>query len=115
MARREPAHPRVGVPEALAWPALSVSLPSSDRRKRERVTSADPSTGPDAGGTVVTLTGVGFTGAETVLVGGVPADFMVVSDINAAMGLFPQVLINRTVMALEALKKRRADALTSPK
>jgi glucosamine 6-phosphate synthetase-like amidotransferase/phosphosugar isomerase protein len=38
-------------------------------------------------------------------------DFMVVSDVNAALGLFPQVLIDRTVMALEDLKKRQTPAL----
>jgi glucosamine 6-phosphate synthetase-like amidotransferase/phosphosugar isomerase protein len=37
-------------------------------------------------------------------------DFMVVSDINAAMGLFPQALIERTINALNALKQRQAGA-----
>jgi glucosamine 6-phosphate synthetase-like amidotransferase/phosphosugar isomerase protein len=32
-------------------------------------------------------------------------DFMVVSDINAALGLFPQILVEKTIRALEALKK----------
>ncbi|MGD8267907.1 MAG: hypothetical protein PVF55_07045, partial [Desulfobacterales bacterium] len=35
-------------------------------------------------------------------------DFMVVSDINAALGLFPQALVEETINALEALKKRQA-------
>ncbi|MCP4662643.1 MAG: hypothetical protein GY856_45185, partial [bacterium] len=35
-------------------------------------------------------------------------DFMVVSDINAALGLFPQVLIEKTIRELDELKKRRA-------
>ncbi len=34
-------------------------------------------------------------------------DFMVVSDINAALGLFPQTLIEATVNALDALEQRR--------
>ncbi|NNG00220.1 MAG: hypothetical protein HKM93_12620 [Desulfobacteraceae bacterium] len=38
-------------------------------------------------------------------------DFMVVSDINAALGLFPQVLVERTINALEKLKERRAAAV----
>ncbi len=41
-------------------------------------------------------------------------DFMVVSDINAALGLFPQVLVARTVNELEKLKKRHS-AITSKK
>ena len=44
------------------------------------VTGAAPATGPDTGGTMVTVTGSGFSGTETVLVGGVPADFTVTSD-----------------------------------
>ncbi len=38
-------------------------------------------------------------------------DFMVVSDVNAAMGLFPQVLVEKTINALEELKNRRAAAV----
>ncbi len=38
-------------------------------------------------------------------------DFMVVSDINAALGLFPQVLVEKTINALDALKKRRTAAV----
>ncbi|MDJ0668887.1 MAG: hypothetical protein QNJ61_16505, partial [Desulfobacterales bacterium] len=38
-------------------------------------------------------------------------DFMVVSDINAALGLFPQVLVEETINALDALKKRQAAAV----
>ena len=37
-------------------------------------------------------------------------DFMVVSDVNAAMGLFPQRLVENTINALEALKERQAAA-----
>ncbi len=35
-------------------------------------------------------------------------DFMVVSDINAALGLFPQILVEKTIRSLESLRKRQA-------
>lgn len=38
-------------------------------------------------------------------------DFMVVSDINAALGLFPQGLVEKTISALEDLKNRMAATL----
>ena len=38
-------------------------------------------------------------------------DFMVVSDINAALGLFPQLLVEETINAMDALKKRQATAV----
>jgi glucosamine 6-phosphate synthetase-like amidotransferase/phosphosugar isomerase protein len=38
-------------------------------------------------------------------------DFMVVSDINAALGLFPQALVEETIIALDALTKRQAAAV----
>ncbi len=38
-------------------------------------------------------------------------DFMVVSDINAAMGLFPQSLIYEKTVALNRLRRRRAQAI----
>jgi hypothetical protein len=45
------------------------------------LTSLDPTTGPQAGGTVVTLTGSGFTGATGVTFGGTPGTvFTVVND-----------------------------------
>lgn len=39
-------------------------------------------------------------------------DFMVVSDINAALGLFPQALVEKTISALRTLKKRKTTAIT---
>lgn len=42
-------------------------------------------------------------------------DFMVVSDINAALGLFPQELVEETINALEVLKERQARSITRVK
>ena len=39
-------------------------------------------------------------------------DFMVVSDINAALGLFPQVLVEKTIIALDTLKKFQTAAIS---
>jgi large repetitive protein len=44
------------------------------------VSSVDPNTGPVAGGTAVTITGTGFTGASAVDFGGIGASFVVNSD-----------------------------------
>jgi hypothetical protein len=44
------------------------------------VTSINPARGPDTGGTAVTISGTGFTGATDVSFGGVGAKFTVVSD-----------------------------------
>jgi IPT/TIG domain len=44
------------------------------------VTSISPSAGPTAGGTSVTITGTGFTGATTVRFGSVAATFMLTSS-----------------------------------
>ncbi|WP_406278364.1 IPT/TIG domain-containing protein [Nocardia sp. NBC_00881] len=44
------------------------------------LTSVSPNSGPVAGGTTVTLTGTGFTGASAVRFGATPATFTVISE-----------------------------------
>ncbi len=44
------------------------------------VSSVSPSSGPAAGGTTVTVTGTGFSGASSVTFGGTPATFVVATD-----------------------------------
>ena len=44
------------------------------------ITAIVPDNGPETGGTDVTLTGTGFTDADTVTVDGVPTPFVVVND-----------------------------------
>jgi hypothetical protein len=46
------------------------------------ITSISPNQGPAAGGTAVTISGSGFTGATSVKFGTTPASFTVVSDIK---------------------------------
>lgn len=45
-----------------------------------KITGMAPSAGPDAGGTVITVSGTGFTQATSVKVGSVPASYTVNSD-----------------------------------
>ncbi|WP_345718612.1 IPT/TIG domain-containing protein [Kineosporia mesophila] len=51
------------------------------------LSAVDPARGPVAGGNQVTLTGFGFTGATAVTVGGVSADFTVVSNTQITLTL----------------------------
>jgi hypothetical protein len=61
---------------------LIAAAPHNERAAvRQPVTSVDPNAGPADGGTSVTITGGGFTGAIEVDFGGIPAaDFVVDSD-----------------------------------
>ena len=61
-----------GLVETLAgFTAATVTFPT--------VTAISPARGNTAGGTKVTITGTGFTGATVVTIGGVPASFTVIS------------------------------------
>lgn len=64
------------------------------------VTAVSPTSGPEAGGTVVTIVGEGFLGADTVTFGGTPAtETIVVSDTQiitvapAGTGVVPIVIV----------------------
>ena len=58
-----------------------------------QVTGITPSNGPAAGGTLVTITGIGFTGATAVDFGTVPAtDFTVVNDTTITASSPPGIL-----------------------
>ncbi|RJT91631.1 hypothetical protein D6T64_01480 [Cryobacterium melibiosiphilum] len=49
------------------------------------LTGIDPSSGPQTGGTAVTLTGTGFTGATDVTIDGISVPFVVVSDTSITL------------------------------
>ena len=49
------------------------------------VSAINPAQGPATGGTPMTITGAGFTGASTVLFGSTPASFTVLSDTQIAV------------------------------
>lgn len=53
------------------------------------VTGVSPSSGPTAGGTNVTLTGTGFTGASSVTFGGVPATSFTVNSATQITAVTP--------------------------
>ena len=56
-------------------------MSSPTQRRRPTVTGMSPTSGPAAGGTLVTITGTGFTGATAVDFGTTPAtDVTVVND-----------------------------------
>ncbi len=63
---------------ALVLLTLALALPAGAAAARPTITSFTPQRGPV--GTLVTVTGSGFTGARSVLLGWVEADFTVQSD-----------------------------------
>lgn len=72
---------------------LTASLPVVPAAPKPTVTAVTPSTGPVAGGTSVTLTGIGFTGATDVSVGGVAAtDLAVASDTSLSFTTPPNAV-----------------------
>ena len=79
-----PGGPAGAVDVAVARPDGSASLPNGFTYTAVAppvITSVAPNTGPEAGGTSVTITGTGFTGATAVTFGGTAAaSFTVVSD-----------------------------------
>ena len=59
------------------------------------VTALAPATGHDTGGTTVTITGSGFTGATEVDFGGTPATSLVVNSDSSITAVTPQLQIHR--------------------
>jgi hypothetical protein len=61
-----------------------------------------PASGPDSGGTPVTLTGSGFTGADSVTVGGTPVPFAVVDDTTLTFTTPPGTVGSAPVVVADA-------------
>jgi len=82
-----PAHAEGTVDVGIVSPGGSDTLADAfTYRAAPELTSIDPTAGPLAGGTTVTLTGSGFTGATGVTFDGVAgSDFTVVSDTTATV------------------------------
>ncbi|MFD3488598.1 IPT/TIG domain-containing protein [Streptomyces sp. NPDC058665] len=64
------------------------------------VTGVSPSSGPTAGGTNVTLTGTGFTGASSVTFGGVPATSFTVNSATQITAVTPPGGVGAAVVAV---------------
>jgi hypothetical protein len=63
-----------------------------------QVTSLNPATGPEAGGTVVTITGRGFTQAQSVSFGSVPATSFTVNSDGSITATAPATTTTGTVV-----------------
>ena len=57
--------------------------------KPPTITNVSPNTGPNSGGTSVTITGTGFTGATNVYFGGVPATSFIVNSATSITAVSP--------------------------
>lgn len=77
-----------GAPGVINWKSSKVVLPAS---LSPIITSISPTTGPQAGGTAVTITGTNFNGVTDVKFGGVTATFTIVSptQISATSPAYP--------------------------
>lgn len=89
VVERKPSFARVAVPPGTGIVGVTLTIAGADVATLPAayryvpdltVSSVAPDRGPESGGTVVTITGSGFADVEEVLVGGVPADYTVVSD-----------------------------------
>ncbi|PJJ71104.1 IPT/TIG domain-containing protein [Diaminobutyricimonas aerilata] len=65
------------------------------------LTGITPTSGPTIGGTAVTITGTGFTGATGVTFGGVPASSVVVVDDSTVTALTPARPAGPTVVVVQ--------------
>jgi hypothetical protein len=89
-----PAEP-AGTVDVTVSAAGNVSAPSSADRftytaaSAPAVTAVSPSTGSTAGGTVVTVTGTNFTGANAVSFGGIPASGFTVTSSTSITATSP--------------------------
>ncbi|MGE4072469.1 MAG: C25 family cysteine peptidase [Lysobacterales bacterium] len=69
--------------------SVEASLSFSGLLPRPVVSSVDPATGIIAGGTAITISGSGFTGASAVMIGGSPATDVVVVDDSSITATTP--------------------------
>jgi hypothetical protein len=75
----------VDVTVTTSWGTSTINVSDTYTYFGPTVTSVKPATGPDAGGTVITVKGVYFNGATQVLFGGVPGTNVVVAATGKAL------------------------------
>jgi YVTN family beta-propeller protein len=79
------------------------------------ITSINPSSGPESGGTAVTITGANFTGTTQVLFGGIPATSFVVNSDSSITAISPPgtgIVDVRVITTLGASPVTPADQFT---
>lgn len=84
-----PAHPVGTVPVTITTPGGTNSDLSFSFQPPTVVTSISPTLGPLAGGTLVTISGIGLFGANAVLFGAVPATSVTVISDNLVTAIAP--------------------------